>query len=299
MQENIFNVFAIVGEPRNPNSLITHKQIYNFLKEKGKVVLIEQGLKKQLPEIEEVAFVADEVINQRADLVICVGGDGNMIRAALRFAPHNIPLIGVNKGNLGFLTDIDPQDTSLSLERLLSPENYYIEERNTLEVSFFDEVDHKIEEKVNIFNEIALLGSRDNRILEVEVYVDKKFAFGMRGDGLIVSTPTGSTAYNLSTGGPIVHPLLHAVILTPMNAHTLTSRPVVIPATSEIDILFKKDVTAETFDIYCDGALTHASTATSHISIKSTDFSVKMVHFNDYNYYSILAKKLNWSKRLF
>ncbi|RIY32445.1 hypothetical protein CJP74_04475 [Psittacicella melopsittaci] len=292
-----FNTFAIVGLPRNQQSLVTHLEVYKFFHDLGKKVYLDQQLRQEFPDLDEQVFADEQTIGANADLIICIGGDGNMLRAGLRFAKYNIPLIGVNKGNLGFLTDIDPYGVTDSLERLLNKDNVYIEERNTIGVSFLE--NDECGQEVNVLNEIAILGNRENRIVEVEVFVDRKFAFGMRGDGLIISTPTGSTAYNLSIGGPIVHPSLHAVILTPMNAHTLSSRPIVIPATSEIDILFKRDVTADAVDIYCDGVLTHHSLITSQITIKPTNVTVKMVHFNDYNYYSILAKKLNWAKRLF
>ncbi|RIY34593.1 NAD(+)/NADH kinase [Psittacicella gerlachiana] len=297
MSQKIFESFAIVGFPRNQQSFKTHLEIYQYLKKRGKKVFIDKLLQEEFLEVEPEDFVDEEVIGHQADLIICVGGDGNMLRAGLRFAKYQIPLIGVNKGNLGFLTDIDPYDITFSLERLFDPKNYYLEERNSLSVTFFDNQEQ--DKEFNVLNEIAILGTRDNRIVEVEVYVDSKFAFGMRGDGLIISTPTGSTAYNLSTGGPIVHPSLQAVIITPMNAHTLSSRPIVIPATAQIDILFKKDINAEVVDIYCDGVLTHPSLTTSQVSIKPAALAVKMVHFNDYNYYNILAKKLNWAKRLF
>ncbi|MFC6277387.1 NAD(+)/NADH kinase [Psittacicella hinzii] len=293
--------FAIVGMPRHQQSFNAHLEIYRFFKQRNLKVYVDQQLQDFLPEVITADFASEQEIVEFADVIIVVGGDGNMLRAALRFSGHDIPLIGVNKGNLGFLTDIDPEHISEYLEKLLDPANYYLEYRNTIRAEFIETecLENKKSHSVTIFNEIAIQGSRDQRIVEVEVFVDKKFAFGMRGDGLIISTPTGSTAYNLSAGGPIVHSSLHALIITPMNAHTLSSRPIVIPATSEINIVFKQDAVPETVDIYCDGLLTHPSFTKNEIIIHPSTAQIPMVHFNEYNYYSVLAKKLNWSRRLF
>lgn len=297
MQRQNFSTLAVVGSPRNSQSYTTHSQIYHYLIKQGKEVLLEQELAQHLQDIPSTCFVSDQEIAAKAQAIICVGGDGNMLRAALRFGAAQIPLIGVNKGNLGFLTDIDPHEVETALDKLLDANNYYIEQRTILQAEFI-EANQQVSQ-YDVFNEVAILGSREQRIVEVEVYVDGKFAFGMRGDGLIIATPTGSTAYNISAGGPIVHPGVNCVILTPMAAHSLSVRPVVIPTSSEIEIHFKKDTTAESIDIYCDGQLTHPEFKDTRMLVRSASHTIPMIHFNDYNYYGVLAKKLNWSRRLF
>lgn len=230
-----FNTIAIVGKPRHNAAFETHLSVYNWLKDHRYNVMLDAQVAKicDIPHGYSI-----EQIGEQADLVIVIGGDGNMLGMARRLAKYNVPLIGINRGNLGFLTDIAPQTAFEQLHSCLRRQEFFIEERFLLQAKI--ERNGKIIESNNALNEIVVHSSQIAKTIDFEVSIDGKFAFSQRSDGLIIATPTGSTAYSLSAGGPILTPNLNAIALVPMNPHSLASRPLVVSGDSLISLRFAR-----------------------------------------------------------
>ncbi|MGL5654630.1 MAG: NAD(+) kinase, partial [Vibrio sp.] len=220
-----FNVLAIIGKPRDQQAIQTHKDIYHWLTALGYTVLIDDRLQEILPDLPAEHFASLIALGQQADLAIVVGGDGNMLGAARVLSRFDIAVIGVNRGNLGFLTDLNPEDFQRRLQQVLDG-HYWQETRFLLEAEIHRH--GQIKSHNAALNEAVLHPGKIAHMIEFEVYIDDNFAFSQRSDGLIVSTPTGSTAYSLSGGGPILSPSLNAITLVPMFPHTLSCRPLVV-----------------------------------------------------------------------
>lgn len=300
MNTKQYQIIAISGYPRKAESYAAHLTVYNYLVSQGVQVVVEEQLHPYLPELPCEVFKSPEYIAQHsgAQLMVVIGGDGNLLKSAIRYAPFDLPVIGVNKGNLGFLAEIAPEQIEESLARLLYQQDHYHDLRTVLDINVCNP-QGKIDYHNTALNECAIVGSTDHRIVECEVYIDGRFAFSMRGDGLIVATPTGSTAYNLSAHGPIVHSSLDCLLITPINAHTLTSRPVVVPATVQIEVRFPNKSMHGAIEIYHDGQRAHTKIDDNCVVIKSAFKRAKIVHFCDYDHYAVLAQKLQWGRSLF
>lgn len=292
-RERSFQIIGIVGKPRHDHALETHLAVYNWLKERHFDVLIQESIAKELnlPNGKKL----DE-IGQTAHLVIVIGGDGNMLGMARQLAKYKVPLIGINRGNLGFLTDIAPQSAFEQLYSCLEKGEFVIEERFLLEMQI--ERNGKIIASNNALNEVVIHPSQIARIIEFEVYIDGKFAFSQRSDGLIIATPTGSTAYSLSAGGPILTPNLNAIALVPMHPHTLSSRPLVVDGDSQISLRFALH-NQQNLEASCDGQFDLPFTPEDRIIVQKSPDKLHLLHLENYNYFTVLGSKLGWSSKLF
>lgn len=219
--KNHFKCIGLVGHPRHPTALTTHEMLWHWLCSQGYEVIVEQQIAHELQFSNARTGTLAE-IGQQADLAVVVGGDGNMLGAARTLARYDINVIGINRGNLGFLTDLDPDNARQQLADVLTG-NYITEQRFLLEAQVCQQNSQK--RIGTAINEVVLHPGKIAHMIEFEVYIDDTFAFSQRSDGLIISTPTGSTAYSLSAGGPIVSPSLDAITLVPMFPHTLSARP--------------------------------------------------------------------------
>lgn len=271
----------------------TLKALVNFLEYRKKEVLIDHHT-AELVKGNAVKVVDIKGMAQEADLIIVIGGDGTMLGAARDFADFNVPLLGVNRGRLGFLTDISPDEIETRVGSVIDGE-YTCSERFLLEVKTI-RGDKLIGEGIAL-NDVVLHPGKSIRMMELELYIDKQFVYSQRSDGLIVSTPTGSTAYALSAGGPIMHPKLNAMVLVPMNAHTLTSRPIAISGDSSVDILVGPRNEVHPL-VTCDGQQDIATLPGDVISIKRHPNGIRMLHPADHNFYEICRSKLGWGSRL-
>ncbi|UDG79654.1 NAD(+) kinase [Candidatus Steffania adelgidicola] len=288
-----FHTIGIVGYPHHCNALASHQTLYHWLKEKGYLVIMEHQIARKLA-INEVITGSLLDIGEQADLAIVIGGDGNMLGAARVLARHNIKIIGINRGNLGFLTDLDPDSALAKLSAVLSGK-FRSEKRFLLEaVVFRGAVGGKIRSAIN---EVVLHSGKVAHMIEFEVYIDDDFAFSQRSDGLIIATPTGSTAYSLSAGGPILTPVLDAIVLVPMFPHTLSSRPLVINGGSTIRLKFSQPPI--NLEITFDSQIALSIQEGEEIFIRRSSDYIDLVHPDDYNYFNILSSKLGWSKKLF
>ncbi|QTF09797.1 NAD(+) kinase [Brenneria izadpanahii] len=288
-----FNCIGIVGHPRHPTALATHEMLYHWLTGKGYSVLIEQQIALELNlKGAQTGSLAD--IGQKADLAVVVGGDGNMLGAARVLSRYDIQVIGVNRGNLGFLTDLDPDHAQQQLSDVLN--GRYISERRFMLEAHICRANQPSSSSTAI-NEVVLHPGKVAHMIEFEVYIDDSFAFSQRSDGLIISTPTGSTAYSLSGGGPILTPSLDAITLVPMFPHTLSARPLVINSSSSIRLKFSH-ITSD-LEISCDSQISLPIQEKEEVLIRRSEYALNLIHPENYNYFNTLSTKLGWSKKLF
>ncbi|WP_342804573.1 NAD(+) kinase [Alteromonas sp. M12] len=289
-----FKTIGLIGKPAHEGANKSLNAILQFLKRKGCRILVEtkvsgmlQGNGFETAELENIGL--------QADLAIVVGGDGNMLGAARILAKHDVAVVGVNRGNLGFLTDIHPDDIDRQLTCLFNGE-FVREQRFILQVDVFRE---GIQQSSNsAINEVVLHHGKVAHMMEFEVYIDDNFVFSQRSDGLIVATPTGSTAYSLSGGGPILTPNLDALTLVPMFPHTLSSRPIVVDANSVVRMKVSNDNT-DNLQVSCDSHIALTVFPGDEIHIKKNQDRLSLIHPKDYNYFNVLRTKLGWGSKLY
>lgn len=231
-------------------------------------------------------------IGEQADLAVSVGGDGTLLKTARHLVDYGIPLVGINLGRLGFLADVTMNDLQQHLQGIFEG-NYSVEKRFLLdgEIHLQDQP-HK---RYTALNDIILHGHQTISMIEFEVFSDGELINQQRADGLIVSTPTGSTAYALSGGGPIMHPTLNALALVPICPHTLSNRPIVLPSDQNIEIrLSQPNMVGQ---ISFDGQSKAVIGAQDFIKITRHEKQVTLLHPADYDYFQILRAKLKWSNQ--
>jgi NAD+ kinase len=234
--------------------------------------------------------VSKAELGGRAELLITFGGDGTLLSVA-RYAPKGVPVLGVNMGTLGFLTEVQVEEFPQVLESVLD-DNYVAEDRVTLQV--FVEGNKSEKRTYRVLNDATINKSALARIVEMKVSVSGVFVSTFRADGLIVSTPTGSTAYNLSAGGPIVYPTMGAVIITPICPHMLSNRPIVLPDDVNIEIEIVTE-SQETF-LTLDGQEGLPLTQDDRVCVRKSDQPVRLVQSPNKNYFDVLRKKLKWGE---
>jgi NAD+ kinase len=227
-----------------------------------------------------------------ADLAIVLGGDGTMLSIARILAINEVPMIGVNQGRLGFLADIPIGEMLPRIERILAGE-FAVEDRILLD-AFVRRGDEQVF-ACCAFNDVVVSKAGTGRLIELEAYIDGQFVYSQRSDGLVIASPTGSTAYALSAGGPILHPALEAFALVPICPHTLSARPIAVSSASliEIDV-----VRADDARVHFDGQRHWDLRPGDQITVRRAAKSVRLIHPADYSYYHTLREKLYWSKQL-
>ncbi len=225
----------------------------------------------------------------RADLAIVLGGDGTLLNVARRLAVHEVPVVGINQGRLGFMTDIARADMLPLLDRLLGGE-YTVDRRMLLDASVLRDGNEVF--CTHALNEVVVNKGDLGRMIEMELRVDGEFLCVLRADGMIVSTPTGSTAYALSANGPILHPAVAGIALVPLCAHALTNRPITIADTSCVEITL-----VQTYDgrVHCDGQCYFDAKAGDTVRITRSPHAVTLLHPPGYSYFAMLRQKLHWS----
>jgi len=227
-----------------------------------------------------------------SDVVVVLGGDGTMLSIARVLAPHGVPLIGINQGRLGFLTDITVGSMLDAVSEILSGQ-YVAEERILLNaqvrrggVTIFESA---------AFNDVVVGKGAIGRLIELEIAINSEFVYSQRADGLVVTTPTGSTAYALSAGGPIMHPKLEAIALVPICPHTLSARPIVVSSHSRIEIHLTH---ADEARVHFDGQHNFDLITGDHVWITRAARPITLLHPHSYSYYDTLRQKLHWGKKL-
>jgi NAD+ kinase len=292
---NQFKTIGIIGKHGAPNAGGTLTELVDYLQKQNYEILLEDKSLDLAGDLgSEVAGVDRDTMGKRCDLTIVIGGDGTILNAARSLVDYGVPILGINLGRLGFLADISPSDLTEKLNRILSGE-YDIEERALLHARVIRDG-----QEVNsspAFNDVVVHTCNVARMIEYETHIGGQFVNITRSDGLIVSTPTGSTAYALSGGGPILHPSLNALVLVPICPHTMSYRPIVVDANSTIEIVVSENNQARA-QCTCDGQIDLGLENGDRVMIEKKANPIRLIHPKNYNYYSILRAKLHWGKRL-
>ena len=285
-----FQAIALIGKSDAERIAETLSELYRHLVKRGLRIIVEQDCGKFIGgAIPETATIAE--IGMQCDLAIVVGGDGTLLTAARILAEFEVPLIGVNLGRLGFLVDISPADVATRLDEMLEG-RFSAEERSILRATIIrkGEAVHR----QTAINEVVIHSWNATSMIEIETSINGAFLNSQRSDGLIVSTPTGSTAYALSAGGPILSPALKALVLAPINPHTLTNRPIVVDDDSIVSVAFRpsKQFKAQ---VVCDNVSIPDVEISDRIEIRKEAKPFRILHPLDYDFFEILRAKLNWS----
>ncbi len=286
-----FKTIALIGKYNSPASAGSLMRLAGFLRERGHQVLLTAHTAESC-RIEGYAIHTLKEIGSLVDLAIVLGGDGTLLNIARALVDFRVPLIGVNQGRLGFLADVSLDTMFTTLDEMLCGQ-YQAEERIMLEASVERHDDVLIANYA--FNDVVVSKSTMGRLIEFEVYVDDQFVYSQRADGLIVASPTGSTAYALSGGGPILHPTLEAVVMVPICPHTLSARPIALNSRSEIEINL---IHAEDARVHFDGQQHADLRVGDRVVIRRARHTVRLLHPEGHNYYDTLRQKLHWGEKL-
>lgn len=279
---------GLVANAEKPGAAELAQRLAKAVEQSGRRVLVDPGtgrlMRKSPPTVESIRDLA-----RRTDLILVLGGDGTMLRAAREVAGHDTPLLGVNAGNLGFLTAIPPRDATRALKRIWAGE-FDIEERSLLEgvVSSAGSRD-----PILALNDFVVARGLTSRLIELEVLVHGELLTRYRCDGLIVSSPTGSTAYSLAAGGAIVSPDAEVLMLTPICPHTLSIRPVVVSLDAEVDVRLVSSRQVAT--LAADGQQHVDLEAGDQVRIARSRRTVRLIRLNGHNFFSTLRQKFGWS----
>jgi NAD+ kinase len=290
----LYKTIGLIGKPNHDGAKATIEALHEYLRENHYHVVVENSVAQSI-DIKNMSVHPLTEIGELADLAIVVGGDGYMLGAARVLACYNIGVIGVNRGNLGFLTDLSPTDLIPPLQAILKGESRS-EQRFIIEAEVYRH--GKLKSSNSAVNEAVLHAGKVANMIEFEVYIDNSFMFSQRSDGLIISTPTGSTAYSMSAGGPILTPNLNALSLVPMFPHTLTSRPIVVDGDSEIKLVLANE-NYENLQVSCDGHVILAVMPGDEVIIKKSENTIRLIHPLDHSYFSVLRSKLSWGNKLY
>lgn len=257
------------------NKIIAEKQFLNFIKQHISI------------DTSNITSFIDTHFS--ADLCISIGGDGTFLKAAALVEGKNIPILGINTGHLGFLAEIAPSEFQNYLQTICD-QNFCIEERSVIEV-------RKNIGNINLpfaLNEVAVLKHDNSSLIHIEAYVDGVLLNNFAADGLIITTPTGSTGYSLSVGGPILAPISKTLCITPIASHSLNTRPIVVP--DDVEITLKVESRTNNYLLSIDGRSESISTSTD-IHVSKAAHKISVVRFNNNSFYDTLKKKLSWGKR--
>ncbi len=288
-----FRNIGLIGRLGSTQVIDTLRRLKKFLLERGLQVILEERTATVLPG-HGVQVCSKQSLGEACDLVIVIGGDGSLLDAARAIARHKTPVLGVNRGRLGFLTDISPAEVEEKVGEVLEG-HYFHEQRFLLDVVIKRE-DSPVATGEGL-NDVVMHPGKATRMIEFELNIEGQFVYSQRSDGLIVATPTGSTAYSLSGGGPIMHPKLDALVLVPMFPHTLSSRPIVVDGNSEIKIYIGP--ANETYPmITCDGQINLNAAPGDIVTIRKKPQKLNLIHPMNHNYYEICRTKLGWGSRL-
>lgn len=288
-----FRTVGLVSRRNKPEIADSVASVYDCLLRHGCTVLVESHTATVLAQQPE--HVLDrETLARRSELIVVVGGDGSLLGVGRDLARFRVPVVGVNRGGLGFLADIAPEDIDAVLPAVL--DGQYVAEDHFLVHAAVHRGGHLTGESLALNDVVVHLGTL-SRMMELSLWVDGKFVYEQRSDGLIVATPTGSTAYSLSAGGPIMHPALDAIVIVPMFPHTLTSRPLVVRGQSEIRVVMGESGTADAI-VSCDSQVDIPLGPGAEVRIRKADVPLRLIYPLDHSFYESCRSKLDWATRL-
>jgi len=285
---------GIVLKPHQPDALKTLCDLTQWLSQKGIEAVGGPEIERERVEHEtgcSVTEVESERLAESVDLILVLGGDGTMIATARLIGDYEVPVLGVNYGGLGYLTEFRIEELYTALESILSA-NYRLDKRVMLHVDL-QRADATISSN-RVLNDVVINKSALARIIEIEAYLNDQFVNSFRADGLIVSTPTGSTAYNLSAGGPVVFPSMNAIVITPICPFTLSNRPLVVPDDAVIELRLKTD--QEDVALTLDGQVGFPLKVEDRIVISKSRTTFNLIQPSNRNYFDVLRDKLRWGR---
>lgn len=287
----MFETVGVIGFLENDLVAETVDKLTAYLRKSGRQVLIEEGTHGSAAGKGVQTAKRDE-IGSLCDLIIVVGGDGSMLHAARDLVDYDLPLLGINRGRLGFLTDILPSELEQRVGEVLKG-NYVITRRFMLDAKLY-----RGEELVGgatALNDVVLQPRNSIRMIEFSLNIDAQYVYTQRSDGLIISTPTGSTAYALSGGGPIVHPSINAINLVPINPHTLSNRPIVVDGDSELEVTIELNNSVLP-QVVCDGQTYLHAEKGDRLLVKKKQQTVSLLHPVQHDFYETCRTKLHWAR---
>jgi NAD+ kinase len=288
-----FKRIALIGRSGHQQATETIARLIDYLRAEGLDIWVVDDI-ASIDGFSDLPHCTLEHIGQKVDLAIVVGGDGSLLGASRALANFGTPVLGINRGTLGFLTDIRPSEAIEKVGQALLGK--FTEEKrwlNSVEVIR----DEQIIAQATALNDVVLHKGQSARMLGFDLCIDDQFVYSSRSDGLIVSTPTGSTAYALSAGGPIMHPKLNALVLVPMFPHTLNARPIVVPAGCVVSVTVTEKHQALP-QVSCDGQ-THISLLLGdRVLIRQSEEQLTLLHPPGYSYYEVCRSKLQWGGRI-
>ncbi len=285
---------GVVVKPHQPEALETLCKLTEWLTARGIALLGDPAVDRERIEHETgcvIEVVPDEELPRKVDLILVLGGDGTMIASARMLGDCEVPVIGVNYGGLGYLAEFRIEELFTALESILAGD-YKLEKRVMLAVEL--RRGDEVVTRNRVLNDVVMNKSALARIIQIETYLNDQFVNSFRADGLIVSTPTGSTAYNLSAGGPIIFPTMNTVVITPICPFTLSNRPIVVPDDSVIEVRLMTE--KEDVALTLDGQVGFPIQARDRVVIRKSDTTFNLVQPKNRNYFDLLRDKLRWGR---
>lgn len=289
--DTLFKRVGLVARHNNPEITASLRQLADHLANANHQVYIDQESATK-EEAGAHALVERSDIGKNVDIAIVIGGDGTMLSVARLLAPYCIPLIGINQGRLGFMTDIPLHEMLPATDAILRGE-FHAEGRILLETSVVRDGIETV--KALALNDVVFSRGSIGSMIEFEVLIDTQFVYSQRSDGLIVSTPTGSTAYSLASGGPILHPTLQAITLVPICPQSLSNRPIAVNDACTVEFVLTRGLDAR---VHFDGQSHCDLMEMDRVFIRRYQYPLRLLHPFGYNYYDMLRHKLHWGERL-
>jgi NAD+ kinase len=288
----VFNTVGVIGKRREPAVKPVLIAICEALKTLGRTVLVDD-LHADVAQQCGVEATSRANLASRCQLAVVAGGDGTLLDAGRSLAKHGVPLLGVNQGRLGFMVDVNPDELIPALTAVLAGD-YVTDERQLLATRI-----QRDGADIFIFapavNDVVIRNFASIRMLEFETWLGSSFISQHRADGLIVSSPTGSTAYSLSGGGPVIHPAVRALALVPICPHTLTDRPIVVPAQQPVKIVLRGPEEGKA-TVTCDGQLSEPLLPGDAVIVEPAPMPLQLLHPRQYDYFNVLRDKLHWGR---
>jgi len=287
----LFKRVGLVSKPGEADISATVQSLCDLLQQAGITIYIDPESARHVS-VPSERIIQLEKLADHCDLIMSIGGDGTLLSTARTLVSKQIPLIGINLGRLGFLVDISPKEMATKIQQILGGE-FHEEERIILNAQIIR--DDAIIYEQSAFNEVAIHRLKSPGLIDIETYVNDHFVNAQRSDGLIIATPTGSTAYALSGGGPLMHPSLDAIVLVPINPHTLSNRPIVVDGNSRIGIKFSQRDKHKA-QLTCDNVILPDILENDLICIKRHENKIRLLHPTDHDFFNTLRVKLDWSR---
>ena len=288
----MFNHIGITGKSHDQQLASLLERLWQHLLERCDQLTLDERLEEHLPGSRMASL---DTLAETSDLVVVIGGDGTLLHTARILAPYDVPIVGVNRGRLGFLADITADEMLASIDQILAG-NYEEDPRFLLQTRL-ENGNGEIASSNLALNDVVLHKWLTARMIEFELMINGRFVESQRSDGIIISTPTGSTAYALSGGGPLVYPDLDAILLVPICPHALSNRPIMVSASSTIELRLCGRTTPDDVRVTCDGQTTLELSADSRIRIAKAQHPARLFHPAGHDHFQILRNKLDWGGR--